>query len=564
MKGFYKRSFIIVSGAILLISAYFIIGVLLYSNNRYNESSYRTLEDSVKILKQFTQPGVFEGNALLRQWVIDIGDLSPHRITLIRANGQVIFDTEADLSLMENHLDREEFQNAVRTGTGIARRQSATLGEYHFYAATAIYDSTGSLAGILRLSLLIPGFYSRLLSSTLPYLIFGFIIILGACAGIFLYSHRLSEKVEEELDEELKNKTRELHRKSEEAETESLHREVILNSMFEGIITLDNKLNIILANPRLCSLFRKDRNVRGMSLLEFCNSAELSEAAVKVLETGQANELTIKRYQAGVQQYFQVFAAPLKDGAVMALRDISRLVKLEQVRKDFVANVSHELRTPIQVIQGFAENILESSKTEEIHHFAEIIAKNARSMDNLSNDLLTLVSLENEDTNRPSPEIMEVLPLISEAVDLLALPAHKKNIKINVNCLADLRAELHSSLFVHALVNLLDNSIKYSSDNSKVDINAYSEEESLIIEVRDRGMGIPSEHLDRIFERFYRVDRSRSREAGGTGLGLSIVRHIALLHHGTVEAESHAGEGSVFKLRYPPPSPVRDEVPLRI
>jgi two-component system phosphate regulon sensor histidine kinase PhoR len=152
---------------------------------------------------------------------------------------------------------------------------------------------------------------------------------------------------------------------------------------------------------------------------------------------------------------------------------------------------------------------------------------------------------------RSSLEETALAPLISEAVDLAATAAEKKNITIKVSCAPDLSVQLYSSLFVHALLNLLDNSIKYSNDGTTIQVKAYLESNDLVIEVRDKGIGIPAEHLDRIFERFYRVDRSRSREAGGTGLGLSIVRHIALLHRGTVEAESHAGEGTVFRLRLP-------------
>jgi two-component system phosphate regulon sensor histidine kinase PhoR len=237
----------------------------------------------------------------------------------------------------------------------------------------------------------------------------------------------------------------------------------------------------------------------------------------------------------------------------MVLGDISRLVKLEQIRKDFAANVSHELRTPIQVIQGFAENIINSPsyEHEQIHHFAEIIRKNARAMDNLTSDLLTLVSLENPNVDRPPLEKTAVDNIINEAVDMVAVAAKEKNISISVSCPPDIIVQAYSSLLVQAIVNLLDNSIKYSGKNSPVKVRVFQEGEQLIIEVKDKGIGIPAEHIDRIFERFYRADRSRSREAGGTGLGLSIVRHIALLHRGSVEAESHTGEGSVFRLKLP-------------
>jgi len=211
------------------------------------------------------------------------------------------------------------------------------------------------------------------------------------------------------------------------------------------------------------------------------------------------------------------------------------------------------LRTPIQVIQGFAENILHTRPydQEQVYHFAEIIRKNAQSMDNLTNDLLTLVSLESTTVERPPLEETALDSAITEAVDMVAIAAKKKNITIDVSCPSKLNVQLYSSLFIQALINLLDNGIKYSGKGSSIKVRAFRKAEQLVIEVKDNGIGIPAEHIDRIFERFYRVDRCRSREAGGTGLGLSIVRHIALLHRGTVEAESHAGEGSTFRLKLP-------------
>jgi two-component system phosphate regulon sensor histidine kinase PhoR len=562
MKSFLKRSFIFVAGAVLIVSAYFIIGVLVFANNQYYEINTENIKEAVIAFKRFVPAEIFTDKNAALEWA-SLADFSgSYRITLINRNGQVIFDTEADSVLMENHLDRFEFQSAISEGIGTARRRSATMGEHYLYAAVAIEDSSGRFTGVFRLSRSIPGFFARLLSTAFPFLVFGFLIILGTCIGLYYFSQRQSLLAEAKLNFELKNKTAELNLKADEAEAESRHHEVVLNSMFDGVITLDNNLNIIHANSRLCSLFGidKDEDVRGISLLEFSHSADLDEAAQVVLSTGRPFEFTLKRYISGLQQCFQVFAAPLDmaslqkpPGIVMVLGDISRLVKLEQIRKDFAANVSHELRTPIQVIQGFAENILDSSldDQEQIYHFARIIRKNAQSMDNITKDLLTLVSLESGDTTRPPLEETLLDSVINEAIEIVAVEAKNKEITIDVSCPSNLNVQLYGSLFIQALINLLDNSIKYSGNGSSIKINVFKEKEQLIVEVKDNGIGIPAEHLDRIFERFYRVDRSRSREAGGTGLGLSIVRHIAMLHRGTVEAESHAGEGSTFRLKLP-------------
>jgi two-component system, OmpR family, phosphate regulon sensor histidine kinase PhoR len=590
MKSILKKSSILVAAAVLVVSVYFIAGMLIYANNQYNEINTKNMEEAVSALRRFTPPEVFTDKDAEDEWISRMNISGPYRITLISRSGQVIFDTEADSAVMENHLDRLEFQTSVRDGIGTARRRSATLGQYYLYAAAALQDSGGKLTGVLRISRLVPGFFTRLLGDILLFLIFGFLIILGTCIGLYYFSRYQSMLVEAKLNVELEKKTAELHKKAEEAESESRHREVILNSMFDGVITLDSNLKIIHANQRLCSLFGidKEKDVRGISLLEFTHSADLEEAAQMTLSTGRSHEFTLKRCVSGIQQCFQVFAAPLEANSlktpetdsgetilqeksrsdlcrndscrsdscrslVMVLGDISRLVKLEQVRKDFAANVSHELRTPIQVIQGFAENILNTQPYDQkqVYHFAEIIRKNAQSMDNLTNDLLTLVSLESTDAERPPLEDVVLDSLINEAVDMIAIAAKNKNITIDVSCPPKLNMQLYSSLFVQALINLLDNGIKYSGKNSSIKIRAFRETKQLVIEIKDNGIGIPAEHIDRIFERFYRVDRCRSREAGGTGLGLSIVRHIALLHRGSVEAESHAGEGSTFRLKLP-------------
>jgi len=575
MKYILKHGMVIVAAAVFIVSVYFVAGVLLLANAQYDDMNKKNLENAAGILKSSIPSTVFSDKGAAAEWVSGSGGIqTPLRITLITRNGEVIFDTEADSSVMENHMDRREFQAAVREGTGSDRRRSATLQQDYFYTAVAVHDSNGQFSGVLRLSESIPSFFSRLLGSALPFLAGGLLIIIGVSVGLYGFSRRVSREAEAKLNAALEKRELELKEKTAEAEAEGRYREVILNSTFEGVITLDNKGSIVFANPRICSLFGVDaeNNAGGMSIFQFSNSAELAEAVRQVIETGRPLELAIKRFASGTAgnkfpgnkfqvnkfpQYFEVFLAPIEQGVVVALRDTSRLVRLEQVRKDFAANVSHELRTPIQVIQGFAETILDSplDDKEQIRHFTGIIRKNAQGMENLTNDLLTLVSLEDKEAAEPASrfpmEKSALLPLITEAADAVAIAARNKNIIIAVTCPQGLSAKVHGALFVQALVNLLDNSIKYSGEGSSIQVSAFAKGEELVVEVKDRGIGIPAEHIDRIFERFYRVDRSRSRQAGGTGLGLSIVRHIALLHNGTVEAESHAGEGSVFTIRLP-------------
>jgi two-component system phosphate regulon sensor histidine kinase PhoR len=344
----------------------------------------------------------------------------------------------------------------------------------------------------------------------------------------------------------------------EQAETEGRQLQAILNGMSEAVLAMDHHLILYLANPKARALFGFG-DVQGSSLLEATRSTELEKTARKVLTEGASLEMELK-FRAGsgesrTEQLFQVFAAPLSApaGVVMVMENITRLVKLEQMRKDFVANVSHELRTPIQLIKGFSETLIDTpaDDKEQFLRCIEIIRKNAGTMENLTNDLLALANLEDNADSGSRIEKQPLAPLFAEAVQLVESQVKSRKTQIIVNCPSDLKAPVHGSFIIQALVNLLDNAIKYSSKKSRVWASARRDNGNVVLEVKDEGIGIPGEHLERIFERFYRVDRSHSRETGGTGLGLSIVRHIALLHKGTAEVESHAGEGSVFRIRFP-------------
>ena len=378
------------------------------------------------------------------------------------------------------------------------------------------------------------------------------------------------------LEKAMQALTLEVGRRLEQAKSEGSRLEAILNGMSEAVFAMDRNLNLHLVNPKARELFKIDsRDIKGISLLEVTRSTELVDTARKAISSGVPFETGLT-FHTGAEQHFQVYASPLiqriipsdaeqgkdnsSNGAVLVMQEITRLVKLERVRKDFVANVSHELRTPIQVIKGFSETLLESddiTDKNQIIHFMEIINRNAGIMENLTNDLLILSSLENNTVNTRDMEEVNISSLIKEAVYSVEHQAKKKQIEIIVICHKELKMQLYGSLMIQALINLIDNGIKYSHFKSKIWINAFrgkTDDNELIFEVRDKGIGIPAEHQERIFERFYRVDRARSRMDGGTGLGLSIVRHIALLHRGNAEVESHAGEGSIFRIIVPSPN----------
>jgi two-component system phosphate regulon sensor histidine kinase PhoR len=534
---------------------------------------------------------------------------APYRLTLIGPDGEVLADSRFPGEVLPNHIDRPEVQAALAGNEESARRSSESLGTELLYAALPVYAPIDGPAGavsperplgVFRLSVETPAFWRRISGVALPFLLIGAVFFLAALGTVYFFSQSLSVsfvrliKIAESvhssdsfhgtinsphlisdtgefivLEKALRSMVSELSSRIEAARAEGRRLEAILNGMSEAVFAMDEKLMLHMVNKQARVLFgiHEEAEIRSLSLLEATHSTELEEAAQRVLAGNKPEELEIRCYTSAAERRFRVFVSSLNrpgpdpgrepaetpGGVVIVLGDITRMHKLEQVRKDFAANVSHELRTPIQVIKGFAETLLDSplSDKEQIRHVIEIIEKNSRNMENLTNDLLSLVSLEDESRARPGMEETDMERLLEEAAGSVKFRAAEKQIRIEIRCPPELLVKLNDALIVQALVNLLDNAVKYSPPSSKVFLEAERREEELVISVRDQGTGIPPEHLDRIFERFYRVDRSRSQDPGGTGLGLAIVRHIALLHQGTVEVQSHAGEGSVFRIRIP-------------
>ena len=309
-----------------------------------------------------------------------------------------------------------------------------------------------------------------------------------------------------------------------------------------------------------------------MPLVEATRSVELATLASDCREGGAPLEREFALYGKGGERWFRALATPFSGvegegnagpggGLVLVLDDITQVRRLERVRRDFVANVSHELRTPVQVIKGFAETLAEGTiaDPEKARRYVDIIGRNALRMENLIADLLTLARLEQEDGAALELKDEDIASLAAEAVNAVAPRAEAKGMTIGAAVKDGLLAPVHGGLVVQALVNLLDNAVKYTPAGSTIELSAGLVKEadtlkpgtSLILEVRDHGPGIPARDIPRLFERFYTVDKARSKELGGTGLGLSIVRHVALAHGGEAGVESWQGEGSRFWLKIP-------------
>ncbi|QQO07878.1 sensor histidine kinase [Breznakiella homolactica] len=593
MKTIFGKTLGILSALVLGLSFCFTGAMLLVMNSLYYETNSRDLGQSARSLSALADLDLSAEHAGTDKLFAALTE-TPYRLTIIAPDGKVLADTRGSPNSLENHRHRPEVDAALRGEALTIRRRSRSLGKAQIYAALPVYDSAGdSVQGVFRLSVTIPSFWARVAPGALPFLPAALILSAIAVLGVWGFARSLSAPVSRlsdlaaaagrdrpepetlplpavtdvrefnELDGTLRSMAAELSRRIDRAESQSRRLEAILGGMNEAVFALDTELKILLVNPAARRLFAIPDTPGSRSLLEVTRSSALEESARRALARGLPSEEATEPELAipgdGGTRYFRVYAAPLSgpegalEGLVMVLSDVTRLRRLERVRKDFVANVSHELRTPIQLVKGFSENLLDTdfSDTEQTRRFLKIIHRNARRMEDLTGDLLLLMNLEAGDGPGLELEETPLKELLAEAAGMARAAADKKDITITLSCDEELNAKVNPSFLIQGVFNLLDNAIKYSPAGTAVELRAFAKDSEAVIEVADQGPGIAPEHLDRIFERFYRVDKSRSRKAGGTGLGLSIVRHIALLHHGSVEAESHAGEGSVFRIRIP-------------
>jgi two-component system phosphate regulon sensor histidine kinase PhoR len=339
--------------------------------------------------------------------------------------------------------------------------------------------------------------------------------------------------------------------------------EAVLSSMVEGVLAVDNRQNVISINHAAANIVGIEQaHAQGQALDEIVRNSALQEFVSRALTAAEPLKEEIVLHQRGRRQIIEAHGARLRGpagagiGAVVVLNDVTELRRLEQVRRDFVSNVSHELKTPVTSIKGFVETLLDGALDDpaQARRFLEIVQRQADRLNAIIEDLLTLSRLEQRD--QAADEMLETAPLIGplrEAVELCAPAASARGIRIDLSCDPGVRARINTNLIQQGVVNLIDNAVKYSENNTSVSVEAIEAADEVLIFVRDQGCGIAADHLPRLFERFYRVDQARSRNLGGTGLGLSIVRHIVQSHRGRVTVESTPGIGSSFCIHLPKP-----------
>lgn len=333
----------------------------------------------------------------------------------------------------------------------------------------------------------------------------------------------------------------------------------IFDSMAEGVLVVDARERLLDLNRAAIQIFSIDpQNARGRDVLEVIRNARLAELVRRTLRDSDGVVEGDVTLFSGRERHLQVHGSVLRTGArvkgaLLVLTDVTRLRQLETLQREFVANASHELKTPVTSIKGFAETLVaEDMDPDQARRFIRIIARQAEQLGSLIDDLLELTRLEYEDERAPlerSP--LSVHELVEGALELCTAEANQKNITLSGDAEASLQVSGHPVLLQRALINLVDNAIKYSPPNTTVRVSAELEDSTICLHVRDQGPGIAPEHRERIFERFYRVDKSRSRKLGGTGLGLSIVKHVIEAHGGKVGLASALGQGSTFTIRLP-------------
>jgi len=561
--------------------------------------------DSVRVRRQFhleQTASVLETQARLIQRLVpatfdpqkakaateacrELSSLTGSRITLIRPSGRVLADSYEDPAAMDNHADRAEVAAAFGGEVGQAIRHSYTLHNDRLYVAVPFYEN-GELAGVIRTSRSLASVSAALRDGLLRSLLGGGIVALFAVAMFVLVTRRVTRPLGEmerkvkrfargdfearlaipgsaelaELAGAMNKMAVELEERIQAMQRQHTELNAVVSSMSEGIIAVDSAQRVVRLNHAAARLFRTTPEAaRGKTMLEVARNPVLHRCVTKVLDEGKPvqDELVLAGPREAV---LQVSGTPLRTeagdrlGALLVVKDVTQLRALEKMRSDFVANVSHEIRTPVTSIKGYAETLLNDfvPADETAARFLAIVARQADRLCALVDDILALSSLEKtERTGEPGMDEVDVQSVIDSAVHVCAMSAEAKQAKLTVKCEKGLRVLGDRALLEQALVNLVDNAVKYSNTGGTVAIEAVSADAAAKISVRDEGIGIPPEHLPRIFERFYRVDRARSREAGGTGLGLAIVKHIAALHRGRVSVESEPGKGSSFFLHIP-------------
>lgn len=539
--------------------------------------------------------------ALLRKYCVAAGRESRTRITVIGFDGKVIADSDEDPEVMDNHRHRQEIEKAFSGAVGTSRRYSKTLDENFIYVAVPLKNSGlqpldnsafPAINAVLRTSVSVATLDKTLAGIKIRIGMVAVAVMLLAGGITLLISRNISKPLEQMTKSAMQfargdfsermlppaKKTASLEvvtlagsmdrmaelldEKIQAIVTHRNQLETVFSSMVEAVIAIDTEEKVISINDAAAQLFGVDRQIAtGRIVQQVVRNVKLQQQIGHTLSSRESIEDEIILHDETGDRFLQTNVVPLSNGigenvgVLVVMNDVTRLRRLENVRKDFVANVSHELRTPITSIRGYVETLLDGALDirEDAERFLHIVLRQSERLSTIIDDLLVLSRIE-EDTKQDQIKLEkgQLRTVIEAALQTCQLKADAAGIKMAIECPDDIVVRMNATLLEQALVNLLINAITYSKRGDWVTIQCAVVDNDLAKEVRivvrDTGCGIARKHLPRLFERFYRSDKARSRKLGGTGLGLAIVKHIAQAHNGRIEVSSVEGEGSEFTL----------------
>ncbi|MFH7320845.1 ATP-binding protein [Desulfurivibrio sp. D14AmB] len=523
----------------------------------------------------------------LQSYCREAGRASGTRLTVVAPSGLVLADSEQEPAAMENHGGRPEIIAALAGRSGGDRRFSSSVQYDTMYVAIPLMQE-GQVVGVLRTAIALTAVNEALAEILRQIALSGLLIALLVIMLAWLVARHLSRPLEEmkagaerfaagelsggitedgpeevvALARAMNRMAGQLDRRLRTIERQRGQLQTVFCSMVDGVITVDGPERVVEINQAAADLLGvQPERTKGKNIEVAIRNSALKQLIRQTLTGGEPveSDLTLLGPQ-GREHFCRVQGNRLADlddrghGAVVVISDLTRLRRLESLRRDFVANVSHELKTPITSIEGFAETLLDGAleEPEGARRFTGIILQQSRRLHAIVEDLLTLSRIEQEDRRREIPlQELPLLETLQAAVQVCRERAAAREMALALHGPEKLRAWINPALLEQALVNLIDNAIKYSPPGRPITIEARSGEGEIMIMVRDRGPGIPAAALPRLFERFYRVDKARSTRMGGTGLGLAIVKHIVQAHRGRVEVSSEPGQGTVFTIYLP-------------
>ncbi len=550
MKNKIFRALVALAAMAVLVASGLI--TFLVSQDYFNETK-KELAQEARYISMGLESG---GNDFLNKIAAENG--SNVRITLIDKDGIVLFDNQAEAKTLENHAMRQEIMEAVAVGAGEAERFSDTLDKTTYYYAVRLDDGK-----ILRLARTIDSIYKSVLQM-MP-IMGGIVIVVAFLASIVArrVTFNLIKPLDQvNLDEPLDNETydelapfltriakqkRQLSKNLKKLRGKQEELTIITNNMNEGLVLLNGQQNVLFINESAAKIFGfSAKEVIGRNILTVDRAQEVQNLLQKVASNGNGEELYEKE-----GHYYQLSGSSVNgSGSVILIYDVTEKMTAEKLRREFSANVSHELKTPLQSILGYAE-IMKNGlvKDEDKQRFLERIHAEAGNMIELIQNIMELSRLD-ENKTLDEFEDVDLLKLAQSVTLRLKHKAQTKGVTLNVSgssaCVCGVQ-----SILSEVLYNLVDNSIKYNKDNGKVDVKVQDGSEEVTVSVSDTGIGIGAADRERVFERFYRADKSHSKEIGGTGLGLSIVKHGVLFHKGRVELESEPGVGTTITFVLP-------------